>query len=153
MWTVVVHVPMIKPTVLVMQLSNFLTLFMKQKPLVAKPAQEAELTALILACQLFANQRGYLTAEGKPISHQTLIETLLDAIHLPKAIAVIKVKAHTTSRTTEALGNALADKVTKQAADTIPTHDLPPPLGPLTDLQIDFERMNRNIIFQVYFTR
>ena len=101
---------------------------------------------------------------------QTLIETLLDAIHLPKAIAVIKVKAHTTSRTTEALGNALADKVTKQAADTIPAHDLPPPLGPLTDLQIDFthmpkrkgnvkyllvivERMNRNIIFQVYFTR
>ncbi|XP_040208970.1 protein NYNRIN-like [Rana temporaria] len=130
----------------VVQLPNIIH---EAKPLVAKSAQEAELTALIRACQLFTNQivniytdsryahgivfdfgkiwqrRGYLTAEGKPIAHQTLIETLLDAIHLPKAIAVIKVKAHTTSRTTEALGNAFADKVAKQAADTIPAQDTP----------------------------
>ncbi len=37
------------------------------------------------------------------------------AMKLPKKLAVIKVKAHLTTNTTEAKGNALADVAAKQA--------------------------------------
>ncbi len=37
------------------------------------------------------------------------------AMRLPKKLAVIKVKAHLTTNTTEAKGNALADVAAKQA--------------------------------------
>ncbi len=37
------------------------------------------------------------------------------AMNLPKKLAVIKVKAHLTTNTTEAKGNALADVAAKQA--------------------------------------
>ncbi len=37
------------------------------------------------------------------------------AMKIPKKLAVIKVKAHLTTNTTEAKGNALADVAAKQA--------------------------------------
>lgn len=102
-------------------------------------AQQAELHALTQACVLAANhsvniytdsryafgvvhdfgflwkQRGFLTATGTPIKNAQYIEALMSSLQLPKQLAVIKVKAHSTADSTEAKGNALADHAAKRA--------------------------------------
>ena len=107
--------------------------------LIAKPlpaslsAQAAELTALIEACKLTKDKRvniytdsryafgivhdfgtiwkhrNFLTSSGKPIAHHTLVSQLLDAILLPKQIAVCKCEAHTSNTDLVSQGNARAD--------------------------------------------
>lgn len=100
-------------------------------------AQQAELKALLEACKLAANktatdsryafgvvhdfgllwkQRGYPTTSGTPVMNGQLVGELMDAIQLPTEVAVIKVKAHTGKKTTEAKGNALADEAARTAA-------------------------------------
>ncbi len=59
--------------------------------------------------------RKFLTSAGSPIKHAGLVKDLMFAMKLPKKLAVIKVKAHLTTNTTEAKGNALADVAAKQA--------------------------------------
>ncbi|KAL2103890.1 hypothetical protein ACEWY4_000758 [Coilia grayii] len=103
-------------------------------------AQQAELKALAEACKLAdgktANiytdsryafgiahdfgllwrQRGFMTAKGTPIKNGELVAELLDAMQLPKDLAVLKVKAHTKADSVEAKGNAMADAASKTAA-------------------------------------
>ncbi len=102
-------------------------------------AQAAELVALTTACTLASGSvaniytdsryafgvihdfgviwqsRQFLTSAGSPIKHAGLVKDLMFAMKLPKKLAVIKVKAHLTTNTTEAKGNALADVAAKQA--------------------------------------
>ncbi len=102
-------------------------------------AQAAELVALTRACTLASGSvaniytdsryafgvihdfgviwqtRKFLTSAGSPIKHAGLVKDLMFAMKLPKKLAVIKVKAHLTTNTTEAKGNALADVAAKQA--------------------------------------
>ncbi len=102
-------------------------------------AQAAELVALTRACTLASGSvaniytdsryafgvihdfgviwqtRKFLTSAGSPIKHAGLVKDLMFAMNLPKKLAVIKVKAHLTTNTTEAKGNALADVAAKQA--------------------------------------
>ncbi len=59
--------------------------------------------------------RKFLTSAGSPIKHAGLVKDLMFAMKIPKKLAVIKVKAHLTTNTTEAKGNALADVAAKQA--------------------------------------
>ncbi len=59
--------------------------------------------------------RKCLTSAGSPIKHAGLVKDLMFAMKLPKKLAVIKVKAHLTTNTTEAKGNTLADVAAKQA--------------------------------------
>lgn len=104
--------------------------------------QAAELIALTRACQLFAGKevniytnsryahgvvwdhgviwlcRGYVAADGKSISHSDLVTALLDAIQLPSKLAFMHCKAHTGQMTDIAKGNALADRIAKEAAST-----------------------------------
>ncbi|XP_030602551.1 protein NYNRIN-like [Archocentrus centrarchus] len=85
-------------------------------------AQAAELVALTKACEIAKDQtvtvytdsryaygvvhdfgtlwkqRQFLTAAGKPIAHHKLVAALLDALLLPKTIAVCKCDAHTNSK-------------------------------------------------------
>ena len=61
-------------------------------------------------------QRGFVTAKGTPIKNGELVAELLDAMLLPRELAVVKVKAHTKLETHEARGNALADAVSRTAA-------------------------------------
>src|SRR4029434_5544048 len=61
-------------------------------------------------------QQGFVTAKGKPIKNGQLVADLLDAMLLPKELAVVKVKAHTHLNTPEARGNALADDASRKAA-------------------------------------
>jgi len=61
-------------------------------------------------------QRGFVTAKGTPIKNGQLVADLLDAMLLPKELAVVKVKAHTHLDTPEARGNALADDASRKAA-------------------------------------
>lgn len=63
----------------------------------------------------FEKQRGYLTTSGMPVKNSQLVGELMDAIQLPTEVAVIKVKAHTGDKTTEAKGNTLADEAAKAA--------------------------------------
>ncbi|XP_060126068.1 uncharacterized protein LOC132591460 [Zootoca vivipara] len=103
-------------------------------------AQAAELVALIRACEISEGkratiytdskycfglvhttgqiwlQRGFLTAAGSQISHATLVERLLNAIHLPEAIAVVHCKAHTRGRDPISKGNSRADRAAQMAA-------------------------------------
>ncbi|CAH2330260.1 Retrovirus-related Pol poly from transposon opus, partial [Pelobates cultripes] len=103
-------------------------------------AQAAELVALTRACTLFTNkdvniytdsryahgvvhdfgmiwkQRGFIAADGKGISHKTLIEDLLHALQLPRTVSIIHCRAHTQGRDDISLGNALADRIAKEVA-------------------------------------
>ncbi len=103
-------------------------------------AQAAELVALTEACKLAAGKsvtiytdsryyfgvthdfgalwkhRKILKSDGKPILISTLVAKLLDAILLPKAIAVCKCQAHTAGTDPISTGNAWADAAAKAAA-------------------------------------
>ncbi|KAM4689027.1 LOW QUALITY PROTEIN: uncharacterized protein O3C94_007158 [Discoglossus pictus] len=103
-------------------------------------AQEAELIALTKACEAAAgiraniytdsryalgvtqdfgiiwSARGFMTAAGTPVKHKKAIRELLEALTLPKELAILKVKAHGKLNSDEARGNHLADQAAKQAA-------------------------------------
>ncbi|XP_044045346.1 uncharacterized protein LOC122873086 isoform X2 [Siniperca chuatsi] len=70
--------------------------------------------------KLWAN-RNFLTSTGKPIAHHTLVAELLDAVLLPKQIAICKCEAHTNNLDPISQGNARADKAAKAAAKQTPT--------------------------------
>lgn len=103
-------------------------------------AQAAELIALTEACKLAEGQtvtiytdsryafgvvhdfgalwkhRGFLKSDGKSILHHNLIADLLDAVLLPKQIAVCKCIAHTNFSDPVSAGNARADAAAKAAS-------------------------------------
>ncbi|XP_059209538.1 protein NYNRIN-like [Centropristis striata] len=103
-------------------------------------AQLAEIKALTAACHLAAGktlnvytdsqyaygvchvygvtwkQRGFLRADGSPVTHGEAISALLEAIHLPKALAIIKCPAHQKTDSLIAKGNNLADEAAKRVA-------------------------------------
>ncbi|KAG6925680.1 protein NYNRIN-like, partial [Chelydra serpentina] len=103
-------------------------------------AQVAELIALTRACILAQDQtvtiytdsryafgvahdygvlwkyRGFLTSAGSPIKNGQYVSALLDALLLPKAIAIVKCIAHQTPHDEVTRGNALADLTTKDVA-------------------------------------
>ncbi|KAM4707125.1 uncharacterized protein O3C94_003619 [Discoglossus pictus] len=102
-------------------------------------AQEAELIALTKACEIATGVRaniytdsryalgvtqdfgiiwkaiGFMTAAGTPVKHDKAIRELLDALALPKEVAILKVKAHGKLNSDEARGNHLADQMAKKA--------------------------------------
>ncbi|XP_077122103.1 protein NYNRIN-like [Ranitomeya variabilis] len=112
-------------------------------------AQEAELTALIEALKgaegkrytIYTDSRygfgvahdygpiwrarDFLTSTGTPIKHGHLIKQLMDALLLPKEVAIVKVKAHTRLATNEARGNDKADRAAKEAARKPRRHETP----------------------------
>lgn len=58
-----------------------------------------------------------VTSTGKPVTHAQLLQELLNAVKLPKRLAVRKCAAH-TNKTDEVLReNAYADKKAKEAAE------------------------------------
>ncbi|XP_071337791.1 protein NYNRIN-like [Trachinotus anak] len=103
-------------------------------------AQVAELVALTEACKMAKGKsvniytdsryawsvvhdfgqiwknRDFLTSTGRPIAHHVLVAALLDAILLPKQIAVCKCEAHTNNTDSISLGNARADAAAKAAS-------------------------------------
>jgi len=60
--------------------------------------------------------RGSLTSAGTPIQNALWVKNLLDAIQLPRQLAVIKCSAHTKVNSPVQLGNARADSAAKAAA-------------------------------------
>ncbi|XP_061701674.1 protein NYNRIN-like [Syngnathoides biaculeatus] len=56
------------------------------------------------------------TSSGKPVQHADLLKALLQAVLLPRRIAVCKCKAHTKATDPVSQGNAKADQAAKQAA-------------------------------------
>ena len=65
-------------------------------------------------CHVHGNiwkQRGFLRADGTPVTHGEAISTLLEAIHLPNALDIIKCAAHlkTKSLPTGLLKTAIRD--------------------------------------------
>ncbi|KAI2665523.1 hypothetical protein H4Q32_021838 [Labeo rohita] len=103
-------------------------------------AQAAELVALTEACKLMKDQcvtiytdsryafgvthdfgalwkhRKFLKSDGRPILNAHLVAELLEAILLPKKIAICKCAAHTNQKDSVSLGNARADAAAKTAA-------------------------------------
>ncbi|XP_054444143.1 uncharacterized protein LOC129082473 [Pteronotus mesoamericanus] len=60
-------------------------------------------------------ERGLLTAGGKEINRQEILE-LLDALWMPKKVAIIHCRGHQRGSDPVARGNALADLAAKEAA-------------------------------------
>lgn len=81
-------------------------------------------------------ERGLLTSRGKEIKNKVDILALLEAIWLPKKLAVINCRGHQQDTDLIARGNALADATAKAAGKrpvgpvtilpTIPQRELPP---------------------------
>ena len=61
-------------------------------------------------------QRGLLTSAGRDIKNKEEILALLEAIHLPKKVAIIHCPGHQKGKELTARGNRMADAVAKQAA-------------------------------------
>ncbi|XP_029436901.1 LOW QUALITY PROTEIN: uncharacterized protein LOC115078247 [Rhinatrema bivittatum] len=61
-------------------------------------------------------ERGFLTAEGKQLANAEEVRTLLDAVWLPRKVAVMHCKAHTRKSDPIARGNHRADEAAKRAA-------------------------------------
>nr|XP_012616977.2 uncharacterized protein LOC105869582 isoform X2 [Microcebus murinus] len=61
-------------------------------------------------------ERGFITAEGKEIKHKPEILRLLEAVLLPKAVAVVHTPGHQGGDSVEARGNRRADAEAKKAA-------------------------------------
>lgn len=55
-------------------------------------------------------ERGFRTLVGKNISHGTEIQMLLEAIKLPREVAVVHCPAHTKGSSETERNNELADK-------------------------------------------
>lgn len=103
-------------------------------------AQAAELVALTEACKLMKDKtvtiytdsqyafatvhtfaqywqnRGMITSTGKPVTHAQLLKELLNAVQLPKKLAVCKCAAHTRGKDDISKGNDFADQTAKAAA-------------------------------------
>ncbi|KAG6920930.1 hypothetical protein G0U57_012199 [Chelydra serpentina] len=103
-------------------------------------AQVAELIAITRACELAPGQsvniytdskyafsvchatgqlwaeRGFITSSGTKVTHGPLILKLLEAIHLPSAVAIIHVRAHQKGNDATVCGNRLADTASKAAS-------------------------------------
>lgn len=103
-------------------------------------AQAAELKALTEACKVkvgeevtiytdsqyayttvhsfaqYWHNRGMVTSTGKPVTHAQLLKELLEAVQLPKCLAVCKCAAHTNKTDDVSKENAFADKKVREAA-------------------------------------
>jgi len=64
-----------------------------------------------------SKERGLLSAQGSSIKHKEEILQLLKEVQKPKEVAVMHCKAHQFGQTAVNIGNRLADKTTKEAAE------------------------------------
>ncbi|GAB0201686.1 protein NYNRIN-like [Grus japonensis] len=62
-------------------------------------------------------ERGLLSAQGSPIRHKEEVLQLLQDVQKPKEVAVMHCKAHQFGQTAVNVGNRLADKAAKEAAE------------------------------------
>lgn len=69
-------------------------------------------------------QRGFLTSAGHQIAHAAQVSNLLEAIQLPKVIAVIHCRAHQKDDSMATEGNLYADATAKWAATEPSPHDI-----------------------------
>nr|XP_012606863.1 uncharacterized protein LOC105863875 isoform X2 [Microcebus murinus] len=94
-------------------------------------------------------ERGFIVAEGREIEHKPEILQLLEAILLPKAVAVVHIPGHQKGDSLEARGNRAADAEVKRAAGEPALTDilylsLPPPgMGKMSS-QPDYSSTNIN---------
>ncbi|KAM9615744.1 uncharacterized protein ACIBXB_022044 [Morphnus guianensis] len=63
-------------------------------------------------------ERGLLSSQGKNIKHTEEILKLLEAVQLPKKVAIMHIKAHQKVSSNLERGNELADREAKQVAKT-----------------------------------
>ncbi|XP_068856810.1 uncharacterized protein [Aphelocoma coerulescens] len=61
-------------------------------------------------------ERGLLTSQGSQIKHKEVIIQLLEAVHLPTAVAIMHVRGHQADSGKEFQGNRMADEAAKRAA-------------------------------------
>ncbi|XP_069476364.1 ribonuclease H-like [Ambystoma mexicanum] len=51
-------------------------------------------------------RRGFRRADGSPVQHAELLKELIEALHEPTMVAIVKCQAHTSNTDVVALGNA-----------------------------------------------
>uniref|UniRef100_A0A8C6UYN4 ribonuclease H n=1 Tax=Neogobius melanostomus TaxID=47308 RepID=A0A8C6UYN4_9GOBI len=132
----------------VKQLSAHQHEILEAEPIQGGSAQMAELMAVLRALQLSEGREvniytdsvyayktvtisiagwirnGFKLTTGLPIKHEALVRQLIDAVQLPKKLAIMKCKAHTKGQDSVSLGNHAADQATKKAANYDSRHML-----------------------------
>lgn len=97
-------------------------------------------------------QRGLLTSAGKEIKNKEEILNLLEAVHLPKKVAIIHCPGHQKGRSRIAEGNQRADREAKRAAqglNILPVTESKikgieqPPFTDFTYSESDLKRMEK----------
>jgi ribonuclease HI len=84
-------------------------------------------------------QRGLLTWAGKEIKNKEEILALLEAIHMPKKVAMVHCPGHQKGQGPVAQGNQMADWAAKQVAQGIPVLPLETIEEPKGTPEISFE--------------
>lgn len=77
---------------------------------------------MLHACAAMWKGQGVLTAKGSPIKHHLEILNLLDAILLPKEVAVMQRRGHQRGDASVAEGGSFADAAAKATASLKPQH-------------------------------
>ena len=77
-------------------------------------------------------ERGFRTAEGKGVKNLPEIRRLLEAVQLPRAVAIVHVPSHQKGEDPKAWGNRAANAAAREAASQdyaapILAMGLPPP--------------------------
>ncbi|XP_068277938.1 ribonuclease H-like [Nyctibius grandis] len=63
-------------------------------------------------------ERGLLTSQGSPVKYGPTIQQLLQAINLPRLVSIMHCKAHQFGDSPVHVGNRMADKAAKEAAES-----------------------------------
>ena len=89
-------------------------------------------------------QRGLLTSAGKEIKNKEEILALLEAIHMPKKVAIILCLGHQKGQGAVAQGNQMAGWVAKQVVQGIPALPVESIEEPKGTPEISFEYTSKD---------
>ncbi|KAK4821608.1 hypothetical protein QYF61_025185 [Mycteria americana] len=91
-------------------------------------------------------ERGVLSAQGSPIKHKEEILQLLEDVQKPKEVAVMHCKADQFGQTSVNIGNRLADKAAKEAAERGILALVPVKQMKIPNLKLKYNKLDEQLV-------